>query len=72
MKITIAAILLTGCAGLKPVADYADSPKLRMCQFEAQKAVVMGNSYGARSFIGSLYGDSIIYRQILEACMAQY
>ena len=72
MKTMIAAILLTGCAGLKPVAGYADSPKLRTCQFEAQKAVVMGNSYGAKSFIASLYGDSIIYRQILEACMAQY
>lgn len=71
-SIAVLVALLAGCSMAQPRPTYSDGPKLRQCKFEAQKAVVTGNSYGGRTLIVQMYGDGLVYRDVLDACMAQY
>ena len=63
------ALVLAGCVGGQ---TYEDSPKFRTCKYQATAATTGGTLYGAKGVIDGAYAEAIAYRQILDACMAQY
>jgi len=68
MKTILLSALLAGCVAMP---QYPDSPKLRQCKFEVTKATAGKNFYGATGAFDGAYAQNLVYRDILEACMAQ-
>lgn len=68
LTIAITALTLTACVASP---QYADSPQLRECNYEATKATAGGTFYGATTTVGAAYAEARAYQIVRDACMAR-
>lgn len=61
LTIAITALTLTACVASP---QYADSPHLRECNYEATKATAGGTFYGATTTVGAAYAEDALCHKL--------